>query len=101
MRIRNSPKVAALGFLERTQLKLVHKNFLNVEFFLNKYVSDLIYNVSGIPSDIWRFYLCHIRPESSDASFSWADLALRVNSELSNNLGNFIMRYRSIFGHLL
>lgn len=47
---------------------------------------------TGIPSDIWRFYLCYIRPESSDASFAWADFFVRVNSELSNNLGNFTMR---------
>lgn len=45
-----------------------------------------------IPSDIWRFYLLYIRPESQDSSFSWADLALKNNSELLNNFGNFVNR---------
>lgn len=48
---------------------------------------------TGIPSDVWRFYLTYVRPESQDSSFSWADLALKNNSELLNNLGNFINRY--------
>ncbi|OWR49585.1 hypothetical protein KGM_210187 [Danaus plexippus plexippus] len=47
---------------------------------------------TGIPSDVWRFYLAMIRPETSDSSFSWADLATRNNSELLNNLGNFCHR---------
>jgi len=47
---------------------------------------------TGISSDVWRFYLLYIRPESSDSSFSWADLALKNNSELLNNFGNFVNR---------
>ncbi|CAG9858998.1 unnamed protein product [Phyllotreta striolata] len=47
---------------------------------------------TGIPSDIWRFYLLYIRPESQDSSFSWTDFATKNNSELLNNLGNFINR---------
>ncbi|KAJ8941660.1 hypothetical protein NQ314_010305 [Rhamnusium bicolor] len=47
---------------------------------------------TGIPSDVWRFYLLYIRPESQDSSFSWNDLATKNNSELLNNLGNFINR---------
>ncbi|XP_018575973.1 methionine--tRNA ligase, cytoplasmic [Anoplophora glabripennis] len=47
---------------------------------------------TGIPSDVWRFYLLYIRPESQDSSFSWDDLATKNNSELLNNLGNFINR---------
>lgn len=45
-----------------------------------------------IPSDIWRFYLMYIRPESQDSVFSWNDLMSKNNSELLNNLGNFINR---------
>ncbi|XP_035227960.1 methionine--tRNA ligase, cytoplasmic-like [Stegodyphus dumicola] len=48
--------------------------------------------VTGIPSDIWRFYLLYLRPEAQDTYFSWNDLMLKVNSELLNNLGNFINR---------
>ncbi|KAL1513916.1 hypothetical protein ABEB36_003254 [Hypothenemus hampei] len=45
-----------------------------------------------IPSDVWRFYLLFIRPETQDSSFSWDDLVTKNNSELLNNLGNFINR---------
>ncbi|XP_063700982.1 methionine--tRNA ligase, cytoplasmic [Culicoides brevitarsis] len=47
---------------------------------------------TGIPSDVWRFYLAAARPEGQDSSFSWNDLAARNNSELLNNLGNFCNR---------
>lgn len=47
---------------------------------------------TGIPADIYRFYLLYVRPESQDTSFSWDDLLLKNNSELLNNLGNFINR---------
>lgn len=47
---------------------------------------------TGIASDIWRFYLASARPEGQDSSFSWSDLITRNNSELLNNLGNFINR---------
>lgn len=47
---------------------------------------------TGIPSDVWRFYLLYVRPESQDSSFSWSDLVTKNNSELLNNLGNFINR---------
>lgn len=48
---------------------------------------------TGIPSDVFRFYLLFVRPESQDSSFSWTELALRSNAELLNNLGNFVHRY--------
>ncbi|MCP9264220.1 methionyl-tRNA synthetase [Dirofilaria immitis] len=47
---------------------------------------------TGIDADIWRFYLLYIRPETQDTSFSWDDFALKVNTELLNNLGNFVNR---------
>ncbi|XP_041036224.1 methionine--tRNA ligase, cytoplasmic [Carcharodon carcharias] len=47
---------------------------------------------TGIPADIWRFYLLFVRPEGQDSSFSWNDLMLKNNSELLNNLGNFVNR---------
>uniref|UniRef100_G3NT96 Methionine--tRNA ligase, cytoplasmic n=1 Tax=Gasterosteus aculeatus aculeatus TaxID=481459 RepID=G3NT96_GASAC len=47
---------------------------------------------TGIPPDVWRFYLLYVRPEGQDSAFSWADMALKNNSELLNNLGNFINR---------
>jgi methionyl-tRNA synthetase len=47
---------------------------------------------TGIDADIYRFYLAAARPEGQDSSFSWSDLITRNNSELLNNLGNFINR---------
>lgn len=47
---------------------------------------------TGIDADVWRFYLAAARPEGQDSSFSWNDLAARNNSELLNNLGNFVNR---------
>lgn len=47
---------------------------------------------TGIPADVWRFYLMYQRPEHQDTSFCWGDLHLKNNSELLNNLGNFINR---------
>lgn len=50
---------------------------------------------SGIPADVWRYYLLSIRPESSDSNFSWADFRAKNNSDLVNNLGNFVNRVYS------
>ncbi|CAL4121879.1 unnamed protein product, partial [Meganyctiphanes norvegica] len=47
---------------------------------------------TGIPSDIWRFYLLYVRPEGNDTAFSWTDLQTKNNSELLNNFGNFVNR---------
>ncbi|XP_071960826.1 methionine--tRNA ligase, cytoplasmic-like [Antedon mediterranea] len=47
---------------------------------------------TGIPPAIWRFYLLYIRPESQDSAFSWTDFVLKNNTELLNNLGNFVNR---------
>lgn len=47
---------------------------------------------SGIPTEVWRYYLLLNRPEGSDAVFTWDDLAIKVNDELINTLGNYINR---------
>ncbi|OTF70519.1 methionine-tRNA ligase, cytoplasmic-like protein [Euroglyphus maynei] len=47
---------------------------------------------TGIPSDIWRFYLLYVRPENQDTTFCWNDLMAKNNTELLNNLGNFLNR---------
>ncbi|XP_017700174.2 probable methionine--tRNA ligase isoform X2 [Phoenix dactylifera] len=48
-----------------------------------------------IPVEVWRYYLLTNRPEASDTLFMWADLQAKLNSELLNNLGNFINRVLS------
>lgn len=53
---------------------------------------------TGIPADIWRFYLLYIRPEGQDSAFSWTDMLFKNNSELLNNLGNFVNRWDLVRG---
>ena len=47
---------------------------------------------SGIPADVWRYYLLANRPEGSDSHFSWKDFQDKNNNELLANLGNFVNR---------
>jgi methionyl-tRNA synthetase len=47
---------------------------------------------TGIPADVWRFYLFYNRPEKSDVTFTWADFQEKVNGELIGNLSNLVNR---------
>mmetsp|Transcript_1094 Transcript_1094/g.2681 ORF Transcript_1094/g.2681 Transcript_1094/m.2681 type:complete len:778 (+) Transcript_1094:1902-4235(+) len=47
---------------------------------------------TGIPPEVWRYYLLSLRPETSDSMFKWKDFADRNNNELLANLGNFANR---------
>jgi len=47
---------------------------------------------TGIPVDVYRYYLLVNRPETSDTTFSWKDLQEKLNKELLANLGNLINR---------
>ncbi|WPT16859.1 Methionine--tRNA ligase, cytoplasmic [Picochlorum sp. SENEW3] len=47
---------------------------------------------TGIPVEVWRYYLLSMRPESQDSVFQWDDFAAKSNAELNDNLGNFINR---------
>lgn len=47
---------------------------------------------SGIPADVWRFYIFYNRPERSDYTFTWSDFQDKVNGELIGNLGNLANR---------
>ncbi len=47
---------------------------------------------SGIPADVWRFYMFYNRPEKSDFQFMWKDFQEKVNSELVGNLCNLVNR---------
>lgn len=47
---------------------------------------------SGIPADMWRFYIFYNRPEKNDTQFTWKDFQERVNSELIGNFCNLINR---------
>ena len=47
---------------------------------------------TGIPSDVWRYYLLINRPEHNDTVFSWKDFAAKNNDELLPNVGNLCQR---------
>lgn len=47
---------------------------------------------TGIPADVWRYYLMINRPQQTDSDFSWDDLQAKINSELVGNLGNLVNR---------
>ncbi|MDR1933257.1 MAG: methionine--tRNA ligase [Spirochaetales bacterium] len=47
---------------------------------------------TGIPADVWRFYIFYNRPETSDYLFTWKDFQEKVNAELIGNLGNLVNR---------
>ena len=47
---------------------------------------------TGIPSDLWRFYLNYVRPEKSDSDFSIKDFQHKVNTEVIGNFSNLVNR---------
>ncbi len=47
---------------------------------------------SGLPADVWRFYLFYNRPEKNDFNFTWNDFKEKVSSELLGNFSNLINR---------
>ena len=47
---------------------------------------------TGIPADVWRFYMFYNRPENSDFTFTWKDFQEKVNGELIGNLSNLVNR---------
>lgn len=47
---------------------------------------------TGVPPDVWRYYLLKNRPESSDTQFEWKYFIEQNNSELLAKLGNFVNR---------
>ena len=47
---------------------------------------------TGIPADIWRFYVFCNRPETGDYTFTWKDFQETTNKELIGNLANLVNR---------
>lgn len=47
---------------------------------------------TGIPPDVWRYYLLKNRPESGDTQFEWRTFIESNNSELLAKLGNLVNR---------
>lgn len=47
---------------------------------------------TGVPSDVWRYYLLKNRPETGDTQFEWKYFIEQNNNELLAKLGNFVNR---------
>jgi len=47
---------------------------------------------TGIPADVFRYYLMMNRPERSDTDFSWDDFQKKHNAEIVGNLANLVNR---------
>ncbi|MCJ1260902.1 hypothetical protein MMC22_000766 [Lobaria immixta] len=47
---------------------------------------------TGIPPDVWRYYLLKNRPETGDTQFEWKYFIEQNNNELLAKLGNFVNR---------
>jgi len=56
---------------------------------------------TGIPSDIFRYFLLYNRPESADTQFTWKGLQERLNNELVANFGNLVNRTISFTNQFL
>jgi methionyl-tRNA synthetase len=53
---------------------------------------------TGIPVDVWRFYIFYNRPERSDFDFTWKDFQEKTNAELIGNLANLVNRTLQFVG---
>jgi len=47
---------------------------------------------SGIPADVWRYYLMMNRPERTDTNFAWKDFQDKLNNEVVGNFANLVNR---------
>ena len=47
---------------------------------------------TGIPADVWRFYMFYNRPEKQDFTFTWKDFQEKINKEHIRNLSNLVNR---------
>lgn len=47
---------------------------------------------TGVPPDVWRYFLLKNRPESGDSQFEWRSFVDSNNSELLAKLGNLVNR---------
>ena len=80
--------------LPHNVIGLQYLNFEGQKFSKSKQIGIFGDQVmqSNIPVDYWRFYLTRIIPEKKDTEFTIADFQEKINTELNDNIGNFINR---------
>ena len=49
-----------------------------------------------LPADYWRWALARMRPEARDTNFTWKEFYRIVNSELNDDIGNYVHRVLSL-----
>lgn len=71
-----------------------YMNYENTKFSKSKGIGVFGDDVmdTGIPADVWRFYIYYNRPEKSDTRFLWNDFQEKVNGELIGNFANLVNR---------
>ncbi|MBI2565800.1 MAG: methionine--tRNA ligase [Candidatus Schekmanbacteria bacterium] len=69
-------------------------NYENTKFSKSRNIGVFGEDVleTGIPIDLWRYYLLANRPERQDAAFLWSDFIEKTNAELIDNIGNLVNR---------
>jgi len=69
-------------------------NYENGKFSKSRGIGVFGNNVkdTGIPADVWRYYLLKNRPETGDTQFEWKYFIEQNNTELLAKLGNFVNR---------
>ncbi|MEB3860723.1 MAG: methionine--tRNA ligase [Desulfurococcales archaeon] len=53
------------------------------------------------PADYWRWVLARMRPETRDQNFTWKEFYRIVNSELNDDIGNYVNRVLSMVSRRL
>ncbi|NOZ89450.1 MAG: methionine--tRNA ligase [Crenarchaeota archaeon] len=48
-----------------------------------------------LPADYWRFALIKMRPETKDTNFTWEEFYRIVNSDMNDDIGNYVHRVLS------
>ncbi len=49
------------------------------------------------PADYWRWALARMRPEARDQNFTWKEFHRIVNSELNDDIGNYVNRVLKLY----
>ncbi len=75
--------ISATEYLLFEKLKFSKSKKIGVWIDEAPYIADIEY---------WRFALVRMRPEEKDTSFTWKEFVRIVNTELNDDIGNYINR---------
>lgn len=83
-----------MQFAARSLFTTEYLNYEGTKFSKSRNVGVFGENAkdTGVPASVWRYFLLANRPEGNDSQFMWKDFIVKNNTELVNNLGNFVQR---------